>query len=199
MKVFHTGNSPYARRARLAARASGLGVEEVDVAPLDAPDNPLAGKGPGVKVPALETDTGAFLCETLLITGYLNQKSGGKLLPADPAAAEACQELEGVGSVLLDSLFLRSAQLNRLPENERSPTVISKEAERAKRCYDALAAKLSGKPAGLDLASIAAVTALGYADWRLPGDDWRKGRDGLAQWFDAMHALDDVAATKPVF
>ena len=57
MKVFFTGNSPYARRAVLAARMSGLAVDEIDVAPLDAADNPLRGKGPGVKVPGFETDT----------------------------------------------------------------------------------------------------------------------------------------------
>lgn len=199
MKVFFTGNSPYARRARMAARASGLTVEEVDVAPLDAADNPLKGKGPGVKVPGLETDGGAYLCETLLITNYLNQKSGGRLLPAASAAAEAAQELEGVGSLLLDSMFIRSQQLNRLPEGERSATLIDKEAERAERCYDALAKTLSGAPAELNVGTIAAVTALGYADWRLADDNWRKGRDGLAKWFDAMHELEAVEATKPVF
>lgn len=199
MKVFHTGNSPYARRARLAARASGLGVEEVDVAPLDAADNPLIGKGPGVKVPGLETDGGAYVCETLLITNYLNQKSGGKLSPADPAAAEADMELEGMGSLLLDSLFIRSQQLNRLAENERSPFLIDKEKERAARCYDALEKTLAGKPASLTAGAIAAVSALGYADWRLADDAWRTGRPGLAAWFDAMHQNKDVAATKPVF
>jgi glutathione S-transferase len=199
MKVFYTGNSPYARRVRLAGRVSGLGVQEIDVAPLDAPDNPIHAKGPGGKVPGLETDSGAYFCETLLITGYLNEKSGGRLLPADPTDADAARELEGVGSLLLDSLFLRSAQLNRLPENERSPTQIAKEAERAQRCYDALDGRLAGKPATLDVGTIAVVTALGYADWRLPGDDWRTGRPGLAKWFDAMHENEDVAETKPVY
>ncbi len=194
MKVFYTGNSPYARRARLAARASGLKVEEVDVAPLDAPDNPLVGKGPGVKVPGLETDGGAYICETLLITNYLNQKSGGKLSPD-----EADQELEGVGSLLMDSLFLRSAQLNRLPENERSPGLIAKEKDRAARCYDALEKTLAGKPAALTAGAIAAVSCLGYTDWRLADDAWRTGRPGLAAWYDAMHQNKDVAETKPVY
>ncbi len=198
MKLYYTANSPYARRARLAARASGLGVEEVDVAPLDSPQNPLRGKGPGVKVPGLETDGGRYICETLLITNYLNQKSGGGLLPKDPVAAEATMELEGMGSLLMDSLFLRSHQ-NRLPEGERSQTVIDKEAGRAARCYDALDKALAGKPAEMNSGTIAAIASLGYADGRHPGDDWRKGRSGLAQWFDAMHENKDVASTKPSF
>ena len=199
MQVFYTGNSPYARRARLAARLSGLGVSEVDVAPLDSPDNPLRAKGPGGKVPALETDSGALFCETLLITGYLNEKSGGRLVPSEPAAADAARELEGIGSLLLDSLFLRSAQLNRLPENERSPTLIAKEAERSARCYDALETRLAGKPASLDVGTISVIAALDYADWRLPGDKWRDGRPGLAAWVEAMHRNEDVAQTKPEY
>ncbi|MEK9905328.1 MAG: glutathione S-transferase N-terminal domain-containing protein [Rhodospirillales bacterium] len=199
MKVFYTGNSPYARRARLAARVSGLGVEEVDVAPLDAADNPLRNKGPGVKVPGFETDTGAYFCETLLITNYLNEKSGGKLFPSDPVAADKAREVEGIGSLLLDSLFIRSQQLNRLSENERSPSLIAREAERAGRCYDALNKALDGKEASLDAGAIAVVCALGYADWRLPEDNWRAGRSGLAKWFDAMHQKKDVESTKPIF
>lgn len=199
MKVFYSGNSPYARRARMAARASGLGIEEVDVAPLDAPDNPLRDKGPGVKVPGLETDGGTYLSETLIITNYLNQKSGGRLMPSDPSAQEAELALESIGSVLLDSLFIRSQQLNRLPEDERSKTLIENEATRAARCYDALAETLSGRDATTTAGALAAVTALGYADWRLPDDGWRNGRDGLAAWFDAMHGIALVDETKPVF
>ena len=192
MKAFYTHNSPYARRVRLAARASGLGVEEVDVAPLRRPDQPLLQKGPGGKVPGLETDAGVYLSETLLITGYLNEKSGGKLSPS-----EASQEVESIASLTLDSLFLRSHE-KRAEDGAPSPSLIEGETARAARCYDALEAKLAGQPAALDLGSIAAVTALGYADWRLPEDDWRNGRAGLAAWFDAMHELSDVADTKPV-
>ena len=198
MKLYYTGNSPYARRARLAARASGLGVEEVDVAPLAAADNIIRGKGPGAKVPGLETDDGAYMCETLLITNYLNQKSGGRLTPSDPKAAEAALELEGIGSLLMDSLFTRSHEKRR-EGSERSEAEIEKEAGRAARCYDALTAKLSGAPAEVNSATIAAVAALGYADWRHADDNWRQGRDGLAKWFDAMHENADVAETKPVF
>jgi len=198
MKLFYAGNSPYARRARLSARASGLGVEEVDIAPLVRPDQPLLKKGPGGKVPALETDSGAFLCETLIITNYLNEKSGGKLLPAGDAKADAARSLEGLGSLLMDGLFIRSAEM-RKEGGTPWAAMQEKEAARSARCYDALADALSGQPATLNVATIAAVSSLGYADWRLPGDDWRKGRQGLSAWYDAMHTLEDVEVTKPVF
>lgn len=198
MKVFFTGNSPYARRARLAARASGLKIEEVDVAPLVRPDQPLLQKGPGGKVPGLETDSGVYLCETLVITNYINQKSGGALLPGDAAAQESVLALESVASLLLDGLFGRSHEKRR-EEGDPSPAFIAKEAGRAGRCYDALNGMLAGQKPALNVGTIAAVTALGYADWRMAEDNWRGGRDGLAAWFDAMHTLPAVAETKPVF
>lgn len=198
MKLFYSGNSPYARRARMAARLSGLEIEEVDASPLVVENHWLLQKGPGGKVPGLETDDGTYLCETLLITGYLNKLSGGRLMPDDPDAAAAALMLEGVGSLLLDSLFLRSAE-NRRDPSEQSPGILAKEAVRSARCYDDLESRLGNQPADLNLGTIAAVTALGYADWRQPGDEWRQGREGLSAWFDAMmqHAM--VAETHPEF
>lgn len=200
MQLFYTGNSPYARRARLAARGAGLSerVEEVDVAPLSQDDHFLLRQGPGGKVPALLTDGGTFLCETHVITRYLNDAAGGRLLPADAAARDKVLEIEGIGSLLMDSLFTRSHEIRR-DANEQSPALIEKEAARAARCYDALESKIGQCGDGLDLGSIAVVAALGYADWRHPGDEWRKGRDRLAGWVEKMMKNPDVAETKPVF
>ncbi len=198
MKLFISGNSPYARRARIAARAAGLAVEEVDASPLAAENHFLLQHGPGAKVPALETDAGNFLCETLIISRYLNDLSGGKLLPSDAVAAEAVLELEGISSLLMDTLFHCSYEKRREP-SEQSPAVIEKESLRARRCYDALENRLAGQDAILNLGTIAAIASLGYADWRHAADDWRKGREGLAAWADAMMKIPAVADTYPVF
>ncbi len=196
MKLFYSHNSPYARRARIAARASGLPVEEVDVSPLGTVDHPLFEHGPGAKVPGLLTDGGAFLCETLVITNYLNEMSGGKLRPAE--GKEADMALEGVGSLLMDTLFHCSHEKRR-EDGERSPSVIEKESARAARCYDELDRRLSGQSASLTLGAIAAACSLGYADWRHAEDNWRGGRPGLQSWFDAMMQNSDVAETYPNF
>jgi glutathione S-transferase len=197
MKLFYSGNSPYARRTRIAARECGLGarVEEIDSTTLTADGHPLLAYGPGAKVPALQTDSGAFLCETLIITRYLNEHGNGQLIPS---SADEMLELEGIGSLLMDSLFVR-AQENRREPGESSPAFIAKESERAARCYDALDAKLTGTAATVDLGTIAAVTSLGYANWRHADDNWRSGRDGLAKWYDEMMKFPSVSDTDPVF
>ena len=119
MKLYYSGNSPYARRARIAARLSELSVEEIDVSPLQVEDHFLLKHGPGVKVPGLETDSGTYLCESLIITNYLNQQAEGKLMPSEGTGAEAAMELEGLGSLLMDSLYVRTME-NRRQLDEKS-------------------------------------------------------------------------------
>lgn len=196
MKLFYTANSPYARRARLVARACRLEIEETDMSPLAERTEELLQHGPGAKVPGLLTDSGAYICETLLITRYLNDLAGGKLTPRDTAEADKALELEGLGSLLMDSLFARSMEKRR-EDGEKSQTVIDKEAARAARCYDALNDRLTHQPTVLTLGTIAVISALGYADWRHAEDDWREGRPGLKAWFNEMMVNPVVAETAP--
>jgi glutathione S-transferase len=200
MILFHSPNSPYARRVRVAVREFGLSdrVEEQNVSPLAAPDNVLHRHGPGAKVPGLLTDGGVFLCETLVICHYLDGISGGRFYPADPTARERCLQIEGVASLLMDSLFFRAHE-NRRAAGEQSPAVIDKEAARAARAYDALEDLAAGFGDELDMSLISVAAALGYADGRHPGDNWRGGRPTLAAWFEAMMQRPALAETVPNF
>jgi len=198
LKLFYTANSPYARRPRLAVRAAGLEgrVEEVDVAPLGTPDHPLLAMGPGGKVPALLTDSGALLCETLLICQHLDDCSGGRLRPAGGPQREREMAIEGVASLLMDSLFQRSHEKRRA-DGERSQAVIDKETARARRCYDALDSHVVALADAPGLAAIAVACGLGYAEWRHPDDGWRDGRPALAAWFEAAVRIPGFAQTHP--
>jgi glutathione S-transferase len=139
MKLLHTHNSPYARRIRVAVRESGLlaQVEEIDVNPI--PDNleRIVRSSAAGKVPVLVTDAGVALCETLIIARHLDTVSGGALYATSDPEHETHLAIEGIASALMDSLFVRARE-NRRDPAERSPGVISMEAERARRLYDAL-------------------------------------------------------------
>jgi len=199
MKLFFSGNSPYARRPRMAVREFGLGnVEVIDVAPLTAPDAEVKKHGPGGKVPALMTDDGTFLCETLIVCRQLDDASGGKLYPKEGKARTFAYKLEGIAQLLMDSLFHRSHEIRRDPK-EQSPGEIEKEAGRAKRCYDELESLVGDFDGKVDMSTLSVVAALGYADWRHPGDEWRAGRPKLAAWYDKMMQRPSCAETKPVF
>jgi hypothetical protein len=49
----------------------------------------------------------------------------------------------------------------------------------------------------VDLATITLGCALGYLDFRLPQFDWRRGRDGLARWYEIMAMRPSMIATRP--
>lgn len=200
MKLFYSGNSPYARRARMAVREAGLSgkVEEVDLSPLAENTATLLQYGPGAKVPGLLTDNGTYLCESLVIGHYLDEASGGKLYPKDAKKREFAYHVDGVASLLMDSLFTRARE-NRRDKSEQSPGLIKAEAERAKRAYDALEAIADKLGSEVNMGTITAVACLGYADWRHPDDDWRGGRPKLKAWYDRMMQRPAMAETKPVF
>ena len=200
MKLFYSGNSPYARRPRMAIREAGLTgkVEEVNLADPDTRLKVLLEYGPGAKVPALLTDDGNFIIESLIISRFLDELSGGKLYPKDKKERENAFQVEGVASLLMDSLFHRSHEKRR-DKGEQSPGEIKKEAARAQRAYDELAKLLPKFEDKVHMGSISAVASLGYADWRHPDDDWRKGRAKLAAWFEKMMKRPAMAETKPIF
>jgi glutathione S-transferase len=200
MKLLFTGNSPYARRVRVALREAGLmrQVDEVDISPRDEHLDELLAHGPGGKVPVLVTDTGQSLCESLVICTYLNTLCGGKLYPKAHAELEAALCIEGVASVLLDSLFVRSRETRR-DKAERSQAVIDLEADRASRCYDKLESLGSGLRANPHNGLYCVVTALGYANWRHAGDCWRASRPALSDCYDELMQRESLASTAPVF
>lgn len=197
MKLFYAPNSPYARKARLAARFLGLvgkGVEEVDVTPLRDPNNVLLQYGPSRKVPSLLTDKGAFLTESMLICRHLDGVAGGGKLY--PAGDEDVVAIEGLTTGLLDALYWRNHE-NRRDPGEKSPGFLADEAERSQRCYAALEKLAPTLEGPVTMAQIAVGTCLGYADFRHPGDDWRKGCPKLAAWYEKFAARPEMKETVP--
>jgi len=194
LKLLHAHNSPYGRRALLAARFSGLDIQELDVSKDPEARSALVAAGPSAKIPGLLLNDGTCLCETLIIGRYIDAQAPNKLMDYSPKQLE----IEGIASVLMDATYKRSKE--RLAEDGvPSPTVLKTETDRIARCYDALETRLSGQPAAFNLATIAAVSALGYANWRGADDNWREGREGLTAWYDAMMQNKDVAESAPVF
>ena len=189
MKLHISGNSPYARRVRVAVRACGLEdqVEEVTIKGFDH----LPSESPGNKIPVLVVEPGLAISECLLISRYLDDLAGGKLVPTDPRAQVKQLEIESVASVPMEK--------NQRDEASRSVAVLKKEADRSARCYDRLNELLDGASTDINFASIAVVSCLGYADWRNPEDDWRKSSPTLVTWFDKMMEIPLFAETAPVY
>ena len=200
MKLYFSQNSSYARRPRLVLHEAGLQgtVEEEDLTPRAENDAVLFANGPGGKVPALITNTGGFIVESILICRYLDDLSGNKLTPADPAARDQALQLEGMASVLMDTLYFRTHE-GRRDEAQQVAAIKEKDAKIAVAAYDALNAAAGDFGDAVNLGTISVVAALGYADWRHPGDDWRAGRAALADWFERISERPAMKLTAPVY
>lgn len=196
MKLYMTPTSPYSRRARVAIIDAGYGdqCEEIDVGPIVENLDTLLAAHPSGKAPTLMLDDGTGLSECMLIAHYMDDLSGGKLYPADPAARLTCYKLEAVGAVLMDSMFTRSGQ-NRLDPSEQSPTIIKKEVTRSNRCYDALEGLVGDLEGQSHMGALTVACSLSYADWRGAADDWRDSRPKLDAWMKSMESHPSFAAT----
>ena len=200
MKLYFSQNSPYARRPRLTLYEAGLTdqVEEVDLTPRAENDAVLLANGPGGKVPALMTETGAFIVESLLICRYLDDLSGNQLTPADPIDRDNALQLEGIASVLMDTLYFRTYEARR-NVGQQVAAIKAKDTKIAFAAYDALNDGALKFKDTINLGILAVVAALGYADWRHPEDDWRVGRMALADWYERISERASVKRTAPIF
>jgi glutathione S-transferase len=99
----------------------------------------------------------------------------------------------------MDSLFVRSMENNHREEVFRSSAVLDREGERCRRCYDSLEKMVTEHSDSVSLASIAVISSLGYADWRAPEDEWRRGRPDLEAYYDRLMERTAFSETAPSF
>jgi len=129
---------------------------------------------------------------------YLDELSGGKLYPNDKTARDLAFQIDGIASLLMESLFYRSHEIRRKDGNI-SQGFIDKELARANRTYDALENLVLKFNDDLHLGLISTNASLGYADWRLPDDEWRSGRLKLTSWYEEIMKRPAMDETKPIF
>src|SRR5437868_3655511 len=95
-------------------------------------DSPYYETNPSGRVPYLVRDDGIGMEESALICAYLDQLDGRPILQQPSLEA---QRLEALARSMVDGLSVWNRELAR-PANERSPTIIRHEIERARRMAD---------------------------------------------------------------
>ena len=196
MKLYVTPGSPYARMARIVVIEKRLeGRVEVISARTRAADSPYYAINPSGRVPYLVRDDGVGMEESVLICDYLDGLDGKPAF--DPGNSLEARRLEALARSLLDGLSVWNREISR-PDNERSPTVIRHEAERAGRMTGVWEREI-GHPVmhgALNRVQLTLACALGL-DARIPEFRWRPGHSRLSAWFDAIAARPSLASTAP--
>ena len=134
MQLYVTHGSPYARLARIVVVEKGLEDRvEIIEAKTRIKDSPYYQISPSGRVPYLVDDTGIGMEDSQLICAYLDSLDGKPRLH-DPLLENdwAYRRLEASARSMCEGICVWVRQM-RLPECERSPTVLAHEVARTQR------------------------------------------------------------------
>jgi glutathione S-transferase len=181
MKLYWAPTSPYARKALVAAHECGLAerIEVVATTPATveadlAPANPLG------RIPALVTDTGEALYDSLVICEYLDHLAGRGLSPPPGPARWTALRRHALAQGITDAA-VASVNERRHPAGERSADWLDKRAREISRA---------------DIGTIAVAVALAYLEFRFAKTPWRTARPALAAWYTAFARRPAMVATR---
>ena len=199
MKLYITAGSPYARMARMMVIEKGLHSRVSEhIAQTRVPGSPYYPISVSGRVPYLVCEDGEDLEESAAICDYLDSLEGPPLL-ARPAPSQVLTvtRLEGRAGSLLDGLAVWFRELVR-PADERSPTIIQHELDRAERLLSWWETQI-GHPwmnGPFNHAQLTLGCALAFA-LRIRGFEWRPDRPALTSWFETFSRRPSFAATEP--
>ena len=186
MKLAFSPGSPFVRKVCIAAIELGL-IDKIELVPTTvAPTQPNAEYSqiyPLKKIPALILDNGEVIVDSYVIVEYLDDLAGGKLIPASGSLKWRVKSDHSMLQGMLDSMLLCRYERMVRPEPLRWKEWADDHFQRA---WNGLAhfekqADMLSRP--LDIAQIALVCVLGYADFRFADCGWRKAYPKL----DAFH------------
>lgn len=192
MKLYLNATSPYARFARVVALEKGLQPELIWVDPWSN-DPALLAVNPALRVPALETDAGLCLSESMLIALHLEQASAtAQLLPQQNR--DQVLQLMGWGQGLTDAAF------NTVIARKHQGAAAD-QTELGKRRLAAIAHTLQqlehqlARLEQLSLGSLLVAVALDYLSFRLPEIQWQQEFPQLADWQQTLLQRDSFKST----
>lgn len=199
MRLFYASPSPFARKVRvLIAEKQLSGIEAIKVNPFAQPSE-LVQANPLSKVPALCLPDGTMLYDSPVICDYLDRRGKGPaLIPQDGPARWAVLRRQALADGLMDTGLSLSLEINRRPEEERSPKWIAHWVDTMARCVAAMETEIAQFGAELDLGHISTACALAYLDLRAAAHlDWRGLCPALTAWFAAFEQRPSMQSTRP--
>ena len=200
MKLYHSATSPYVRKVMVLLHETGQ-IDDVELVESSgtpmSPADPLVGKNPLTKVPALERPDAPTLFDSRVICAYLDDRAGSGLYSASPRRWDILT-LEALADGILDAALLIVYESRLRPPEHQSTSWTEAQWAKVARACDALEGRWIGHLTGpLDMGQIAVACALGYLDLRHDARGWRTGRPQLAEWFAAFESRESMQATRP--
>lgn len=201
MKLFVTPTSPYARKIRIVLAEKRIDCEIVVVPSLAAPESPVPEHNPLGKVPTLVLDDGEALYDSVVIAGYLDNKTPvAHLIPQDNYSRALVRRWEALGDGVCDAAVAVVMEKRRA-EDKQDQTVIDRQKLKVERGLRTMARDLGdGKwcmGESFTLADIAIGIALAYVELRLPEFQWKEEYPNLGKLYQQLMARASFKDTVP--
>ncbi len=192
MKLYCNRPSPYVRKVLVTAHESGL-IDSMEIEEVDPWRDPaqLHAASPVGKIPALITDSGILMTESLLICDFLFSEAG----EAATNRSERLDEMSRSGFYqgLIDAAFISVIEFRRPAERQWKDWI-----DRQHRAIRRTLTVVKTPPAGrFDLGDISLACGLAYLDFRLQNLGWRNEHPELANWLDEISNRSSMVATNP--
>jgi glutathione S-transferase len=187
MKCYVTGNSPYARKVRVATLETGL-YDEVEWQMITREERAeiIPSINPLGKVPVAVLDSGVVLYDSPVICAYVDSLNDGpKLIPEAGPARWQVLTLEALGDGLGEAVIATSQEDQR-PGEKRSQGVVDRQKGKVTSALTVLNAE-AGRFRDLpSMGEIAVACALGYMEFREIVPGWRDTYANLGSWYTGI-------------
>ena len=200
MKLYLNKASPYARLTMVVIHEKRLAdsVELIWTDPWASPPDLLA-VNPVAKVPALVTDGGQSIIDSMCICTYLDEIGNGpQLLPVETLERVLALMKYGLGRGLIDAAF--GVTIERRFANPDSKPVL---AERWLAAVQRTIAVLEKDPALMrtheypDIGDLSIAVGLAYVEFRLAEVRWRGSAPSVGNWFERINDRKSMRLTMP--
>ena len=192
MKLHFSATSPFVRKVMICAHEKGI-ADAIEI----APEGDITATNPLSKVPALVTDDGAALFDSLVICHYLDNIDGNPtLIPADAKLCTGVLCRHALADGIMEAAVASVVETRR-PADKQWTEFLDKQRGKIDRAIDVLEAQADGFGDTVDLGTIAAAAALGYLDFRMGDIGWRRTHPRLARWHEEFSTRSSMQKTAP--
>ena len=195
-KGYNTLNSPYGRKARVAAIETGQpNIIDWWFMSREERAKEVPALTPLGHIPALVLDDGTLIVDSPVIAAWVDaQHDGVKLIPIEGNERWAVLSLEALGDGLGDAAIAAALESNR-QEGEKSQSAIERNISKVNQTLsylNDLADEFNDPP---KMGEISVACAMGYMELRGVAVGWRESFGDLAAWYEQIQKRESFKET----
>jgi glutathione S-transferase len=191
MKLYWSPRSPFVRKVMVCAHEIGIPdrIEKIyTLVSSSAVNADMMRVNPLGRIPALVTESGESLYDSIVICDYLDTRyGGGRLFPHDEARRWDALRRHALANGMLEILVQWRSERSR-PASQQSSDPLRAFESKVASGLSAADADAASTSSAVDIGHVTLGVVLGYLDFRYADIDWRARHVRLAHWFEPFGA-----------